>query len=153
MEKPRIEKAGKKHWKVVGAGELEKLFNTKKQADSFVAEWEKEHLQVTEEPTSTEPTTTEQAPEAPHPEAPQSEVSGSQAEPDVQPPKVKKLSTSDFVMFHLCEHPEATEEELRQALDQAGLKMSESVLKTWPGFMAKIFNKLTELGWKRPATN
>ena len=63
----------------------------------------------------------------------------------------RKLSGSDFAMYYLCEHPQATEADLKKAIADAGLKMSDTILKTWPPFMAKIFTKLDELGWKRPS--
>jgi len=65
------------------------------------------------------------------------------------PPK-RKLSGQDFAMFYLCKHNDATVDDLRKALNDAGMKLAESTLETWPPFMAKIFAKLDELGWKRP---
>ena len=100
--------------------------------------------QVTTDQTTTDQTTTD---------APTDKATDQPAPPTPAPPEpapAKKLSGTDFAIGFLCEHPDATNDELRAALAKAEIKMADSTLETWPPFMAKIFAKLDELGWKRP---
>lgn len=86
--------------------------------------------------------------------APQTEPTTTEATttpaPEPTPTTEKKISGTEFVERQLIANPDATLEELRKALDEAGVKMSQTTLETWPPFMKKIFKLLDEGGWKRP---
>ena len=154
MKTYEIEKRGNKKFTVVEieGGERKDLqpFRTKAVAELHITRLmaEQPTEQSTEEAATVEPATTE-----PAPEAPQAEVSGLQAQPDVEVPKVKKLSANQFVGKYLIAYPEASEDQVKTALSEAGLKLNEYALHAWVKDWKWIVPALEEAGWKRPATN
>jgi hypothetical protein len=140
-----VEKRGSKKFMVIEVeGDKKtdlKSFTTKGVAELHIKRMMEEQEKAAKQtnPTTANPTT----------EAPPAQTPPAQTPPE--PPKEKRISGSDFVMFYFLEHgPETTKEEVRAALNKAELKMADSMLDTWPPFMKKIFKKLDELGWKRP---
>jgi hypothetical protein len=59
----------------------------------------------------------------------------------------KKQSATDFLMKHLCDNPDATEEQSQKALEKKGFKrLAESTVYYWVRDMRNIISYLRETG-------
>ena len=70
--------------------------------------------------------------------------------PQAPLPELKKISGNRFVGTYLIKNPEATEEEIRKALQEAGLTLNEGAILAWLRDMKWMVPVLEAEGWKRP---
>ena len=65
-------------------------------------------------------------------------------------PKVEKLTCNEFVGNYLIKKPEATEDELVEALSDAGIRKSQTVIDAWMADWGWMLPAFDAAGWKRP---